>query len=56
MMIHTLDFDDHPYPGLDKIQTWIWMKNHTLDSNDDPYSGLDKIRLTKKKQSLFWSR
>ena len=31
MKNHTLDFDDHPYPGLDKIQTLILMIMHTLD-------------------------
>ena len=44
MKNHTLDFDDHPYPGLNKIQTLILMKHHTLDLDEISYSGLDKIQ------------
>ena len=52
MKNHTLDFDN-PYPGLDKIQTLIWMKNHTLDFDDNPYPGLDKIQTLIFDETLY---
>ena len=34
---HLVEIYDHPYSGLDKIQTLILMMIHTLDFDDRPY-------------------